>query len=128
MIDAVLHDIPDEYRDKFSGFLAEAPLDTAELRAELNSYLEVIRSVAHLIKAFDTGAMERLGVGALALLDAAGADAERSKLAQAVVRYIVEEEEDDEITGVLGLDDDTQVFNAVARAFGRDELVVELRR
>jgi len=123
MIDDVLHDIPIEYRQKFQGFVNEPELSIDSLRRQMQQYLETVRLLAPIVKAFNLDTMEKLGTSGLALLDAAQGEDQR-RLAQAVVRYLVEEEVDDEITGVLGLDDDIQIANAVVRSFGRLDLLV----
>lgn len=126
MIDEVLRDIPIEYREKFELFLAEPPIADDVLVHQMNQYLETVRLLAPIVKGFNLETMERLGTGGLELLKIAAGEDQR-RLAQAAVRYLVEEEEDDEVTGVLGLDDDVQIANAVIRAFGRLDLLVNVR-
>ena len=128
MIDSVLEDVPVEYHDKLQHFLAEDPIPVAELTAELEEDLRTVRHVAQLMRNFRFDALERLTQSALALLADTRDDPDRQRLAQVAARYLVEEEDDDEITGVLALDDDIAVINAIARAMGRPDLVVTKAR
>ncbi len=127
MIDDVVYEVPAEFRERFKSFLSQPGFDRSKLEKQLQTYLETVRLIAPMVKAFNLQQMEQLGEVGLELLKAAADDPERQRLAQAAVRYLIEEEEDDEITGVLGLDDDVLVMNAVARAFGRADLMVEYR-
>ena len=127
MTNDILHDIPIEYRDKFRVFLAEDPIETSVLKHQMDQYLETVRLLAPLVKAFSLTTMEQLGQNGLELLATADGDEQRA-LAQAVVRYLVEEEQDDEITGVLGLDDDVAICNAVCRGFGRHDMLIKSSR
>lgn len=129
MIDDVLHDIPVEYRDRFLELLEQPMTDAASLRRDVQVYIATVKQVGLMVKLLDLGLAERLAVSAGALLDhTQGTEGELARLVQAAVRYFVLEEEDEEITGVLGFDDDVQVMNAVCRAAGRPDLVIELGR
>ncbi len=129
LIDELLHDIPVEYRDRYAALLGEAPADTAALRGEVGAYLDTVRKVGPMLPFLDVDLAERLAASVLALLDHLDASGETDRLrapVQAAARYFVSEEDDEEITGVLGFDDDVQVVNAVARAAGRPDLVIPL--
>lgn len=125
----VLHDIPVEYRDRFHALYSAPLVDLSLLRRDVDAYLATVRQVGRMVKLLDMGAAEKLATVSIALIDhVEGGAEEPRRLVQAAVRYFVLEEEDDEITGVLGFDDDTQVLNAVSRALGRSDLVVPLER
>lgn len=126
MTEEALRDIPVEYRDRFADLLGEPRLAFEALREDLTTYLETIHQVGLMVKLLDLGVARSLADTALALLDYARRhdDEELRTLVQAAVRYFILEEEDEEITGVLGFDDDRQVINAVCRAVGRTDLVV----
>lgn len=129
LLDDLLEDIPIEYRERYEALHARALGRTDALRAELNVYLDTVRQVASVAVGMDLVLAERLATVLLQLVEhTAGDSEERRKVVDAAVTYFVQEEEDEEITGVLGFDDDIQVVNAVARAVGRPDLSVPLAR
>lgn len=131
MTDDVLHDIPEEYRERFVELLEEPALDPIGLRRDVTVYVHTVKQIGLMVKLLDLTVADRLAASATALLDhldATPADDELRRVVQAAVRYFVVEEEDEEITGVLGFDDDLQVLNAVSRAAGREDLIVVLDR
>jgi hypothetical protein len=129
-LEDILHDVPVEYRDRFEGLLGQSLQELDDLRAEVESYLETVRRVGPLVALIDVGEAEQLGEATVALMNhlEPGQPALFRQLVQSAVHYFVREEEDEEITGVLGFDDDIQVVNAVCRALGRHDLVIPLSR
>lgn len=129
MIDAALDDIAIEYRDRFRELLEQPAEDWRELRAELDSYLETIRVVASMARLLDIAVAERIvGVAQELLAQVQDLEPPAQRLVNAAVRYFTREDDDEEVTGVLGFDDDVQVFNAVCRALNRPELVIPMLR
>jgi hypothetical protein len=128
VIDAVLHDIPIEYRDRFRELLDQPADPVPALRAEVERYIATVQQIGRVVKLLDLSAAERLAEVSIALLDGLTEQhpPEARLLVNAGVRYFVREEDDEEITGVLGFDDDVQVLNAVSRVIGRDDLVIPL--
>lgn len=129
-LEGVLDDIPEEYRDRYEALLGEAPVSAAEMRAEIERYLKTVRVVAPMVGFLDLDDAERLSETTLALVGLLRPDLDPliHRLVQAAVHYFVHEEDDEEITGVLGFDDDIQVVNAVSRALGRHDLVLALKQ
>jgi len=123
---SVLAELPEEYRDRFSDFLAEHPIPFQVLERELQTYLTTVRLVAPMVRLFWVEDAEKVAATLMALLQNTPPTAPSAelRLVQAATRYFMEEAEDQEITGVLGLDDDILVVNAVCRRLGRDELVI----
>ena len=126
----VLHDIPEEYRERFVDLLDHTTLPVERVVADVEQYLATVEAVARMAVAFDADQARRLANTALALLaDLDDESHPRSRaLVQAAAHYFVHEDEDEEVTGVLGFDDDTQVLNAVCRGLGRPDLVIPLQR
>lgn len=129
MIAKTLDDMPVEYRDRFAELLARPVLDVPALTAELDQYVGAVHQLRALSATIDLGTAERIAEALGALLRAQqGYGEEARRLVQAAVEYFVREEDDEEITGVLGFDDDVQVINAVLRSLGRPDLVIPFRR
>ncbi|MCB9685881.1 MAG: hypothetical protein H6735_12640 [Alphaproteobacteria bacterium] len=129
LLDQILDDIPVEYRDRYEALHARAGVEVQALRPHLDEYLATLGQVAAVARGMDFSVAERLANALLNLVDAVGAAEEAPRRAvHAAVIYFVQEDDDEEITGVLGFDDDVQVVNAVARAVGRPDLVVALPR
>jgi uncharacterized membrane protein YkvA (DUF1232 family) len=126
----VLNDIPVEYRDRYNYLLQQPTMPVKELRAYVKKYLATVQQVGIMVKLLDMEQAEQLANTALALLDHMKPEHPPTVklLIQAAVSYFVFEEQDEEITGVLGFDDDLQVFNAVSRALGRSDLVLRAKR
>lgn len=119
----LLDAVPEEYRDRFSELLRLEPADMGELRAELCAYLETVRLVAARVELMVVDRAKAITETLLALLDRAESPLHQRAVA-AAVRYFLTEDDDEEITGVLCLDDDIQVVNAVCAWVGAPDLVV----
>jgi hypothetical protein len=129
-IDEVIHDIPVEYRDRYQSLLDQAPVSSDALRQQLDLYITTVRKVGPLVAFIDVDEAELMAAACVAIIHMIdGADsADLHKVVQATVHYFILEEEDEEVTGVLGFDDDIQVLNAALRALGRNDLVIPLHR
>ena len=127
--DKTLDDMPVEYRDRFQELLDRPGIRVPELSAELAQYVAAVHQLKALSATIDLSTAERIAEVLGTLLgehERNGAEAQR--LVQAAVEYFVREEDDEEITGVLGFDDDIQVINAVIRSLGRPDLLIPFRR
>jgi len=128
--DAVMHDVPIEYRDRFQALLNQDRMDLSALQLEVEDYLSTVQEVGPMVALIDVTEAERLAQTTLKLLSLLGTHSppQHHQLVQAAVHYFVCEDEDEEVTGVLGFDDDIQVVNAVCRALNRPDLVIPLTR
>lgn len=128
--DETLHDvleaIPIEYRERFAS-AAEAPRPVTELVDELDGYVDTVRKVASWVTALDPDVAAKIATVCKNLVDRFGAGP-HEVLVRATLTYFLEEDEDDEVTGILGFDDDLQVVNAVCRTLGAEDLVLPLSR
>ena len=127
-LSAALRDIPREYVPRFEALTDEPWRGEDALGVLLQQYEATVRAVAPFVEFLDLDDVERLLTACRALLTvtATRPDASVRRLVQAAVLYLVLEEDDEEITGVLGLDDDAQVVNAACRSLGHDDWVVTL--
>jgi len=130
-VDEALHDIPPEYRERARELLAAQAVPNDELRVEVERYRATVEQVSRIVPMLDGEMALRLAGVITSLLDhlADMDDSEVSDhrgLVQMAARYLILEDDDEEVTGVLGFDDDIQVINAVCRAVGRDDLVTPL--
>ena len=126
LVQEVLDDIPIEYRERFEAVSA-GPLGThGDALIAIKRYVSMVRQVAPMVTALDPELADQLGRVCTELVGRFDSG-EQGELALAATRYFVEEDDDDEITGVLGFDDDVQVLNAVCRVLGASDLVVPLR-
>lgn len=122
-----LHDIPPEYRDRVELLLSQPPLGFEALRAEVDDYVDTVRQVGLMVDMLDIDtAMKLVDVVRALLAMESTLEDEEQRLVQLAAHYLVREEDDEEVTGVLGFDDDIQVVNAVCRVVGREDLVVPL--
>lgn len=104
--------------------LHEPLLSVDDLLAEVEAARE---SIAQASPVADKELGRSLADGASALLEAVRTDtAERKHLAQVAVRYFVlDDDGDEDLASAFGLDDDVEVFNAVVRALGHDQLAID---
>jgi len=123
----VLDEIPVEYRDRYASLARREYPDRAGLTVELAAYTRMVRQVATFVTALDPDTADRIAATCSRLVERFPR-APQAGLVAALVIYFVEEDEDDEVTGVLGFDDDIQVANAVCRALDAYDLVLPLAR
>jgi len=128
LVEEALHDIPPEYRERVGQLLGESLVPRSELRGEVLGYITTVEQVSQMVQMLDSATALRLSEVVMALLDHVTDDASEPsrRLVQLAAHYLVREDDDEEVTGVLGFDDDIQVINAVCRAVGRADLVTPL--
>lgn len=126
----LLYDVPVEYRERFALLLNDASVPMKQLTDEIEKYLTTVRSVGPYVALIDVDEAERIGERCVSLLQLASTSAlpHAHTITQAAIRYFITEDDDDEVTGVLGFDDDVQIINAVCRALQRPDLVLPLTR
>jgi uncharacterized membrane protein YkvA (DUF1232 family) len=129
-IDAVVLDMPIEYRDRFQELLQKPTLTVDELRSQVERYTATVKRVSRMVRLLDIDRALALSHSALSLIDLLKPEHPPAvkMLIQAAVHYFIFEEEDEEVTGVLGFDDDVWVMNAVSKALGRMDLVLPIKR
>lgn len=127
MLSLVLEDIPIEYRSRFRDLLEEVPRDLKDVEQELLAYIETVRHVAKVVRLLNLDEANALAATGITLLREADTTRDEvHRLVQSAIHYLIVEEDDDEITGVLGFDDDILVMNAVCRSLARPDLVIPL--
>lgn len=119
----VIDEMPLEYRERYAD-VAQGPLPTVdEVRDQLETYVRMVRAVSALVTALDPDLADKIATTCMRMLERYG-DSDESDLVVAMTAYFIEEDEDHEITGVLGFDDDVQVVNAVCRALDATDLII----
>ncbi len=103
--------------------LWEEPVcDVETLRAAIHAHRQAILGAS----AADQELGLLLAQRTEALLEEASTP-ERHRLVQIAVRYFaMDEDGDDDLASAFGFDDDVEVFNAVAGALGREDLLITL--
>ena len=120
--------MPRESRALVTTLLKEPLLPIPQLRKELRDHVVTIQQAAAKNEFLDVSLALRLSEVATALIEEGQrrGDEDTRRLVQAAVRYfILDDDGEHDLESVCGLDDDAEVCNVVARALGRDELVVE---
>lgn len=103
--------------------LYEQPLEPPEvLKQELDEYLSTARRTCPEV----AGLAERISTRALELFLNPGG-VEHLKLAQAAIKYLLKTDDAKPDFTPGGLDDDLEVFNAVAAYLGRQDLQIPIR-
>lgn len=103
----------------------DAPAGRELLREEVQRYAADVRKLGAARAFLDTELSDRLAAACAALLDLADTP-ESLRVAQAVCRYYVFAEDDDgDLNGVMGFDDDAEVYDAAVTALGRPDLRLE---
>ncbi len=120
--------IPSDARALITKLLDAPPIAATLLRQDLQAHLEAVHAASKINAHLDPHLAARLVEVCGALLDEAerqGTDDAR-RLAQAAVRYFVEDEDGEhDLDSVVGMVDDAEVCNAIARALGRGDLVTD---
>ncbi|MEZ4319559.1 MAG: hypothetical protein R3F61_18735 [Myxococcota bacterium] len=127
LLDALWDEVPIEYRERFEALLKGPQSAPSVLRSELDAYVVTVRKVAGWVTSLDPDVADRIAATCTSLLDRFEGGP-HARMVSATTTFFLEEDEDDEITGVLGFDDDIQVVNAVCRVLGADDLLVPLIR
>ena len=109
-------------------YLDEELLPLANLRDQIAAYLENLRQLSLEHEFIDLELATTIAARFHELLDEVTAEtsSEKRRLIQAAAKYfMLEQDADGDTTSPIGFDDDTLVFNLVAREMGRDDLVIE---
>lgn len=113
--------LPADLRHRWERLLQQ-PLSPVEvLRGDLEDYLARVEGTQA-----DPKVLQGLIAGCRALLDTEWDEESRRLVQGAVTYFLLEDDEEPDLDSVAGLDDDAEVFNAVARALGREDLVIPL--
>ncbi len=129
MIQEVLANISEEHRARFHGFLTDPQEPAAKLERELDQYVSLMRAIAPRVVGVDAVLIEQLAEVCRTLLHLPSPHAQAATVVNAATRYFLRKEADyDENTAVLAFNDDVEVINAVSKAVGRPDLVVDRRR
>jgi len=125
-----LEGIPDGSRKMFDDLARQELLDVGELFRQLRAYQQTITQASSVNDDVDADLARALAEASLKLLSTVGdgTSEEHQRAIQAAVRYlIIEDDAESDTDSVIGLDDDTEVLNAVLKFVGHAEWVVELR-
>ena len=125
---SVFDDVPEGAREVVEALLLEPTVPEAALLVELSAHLETIHAAAGQNEFLDVSLALRLTEVSRALIgESRRRDDGARRLVQAAVRYfIIDDDADPDLESVCGLDDDAEVCNAVARALGRNDLIIEI--
>ena len=128
MVMSVFDDVPEGAREVVEALLLEPTVPEAALLVELSAHLETIHAAAGQNEFLDVSLALRLTEVSRALIgESRRRDDGARRLVQAAVRYfIIDDDADPDLESVCGLDDDAEVCNAVARALGRNDLIIEI--
>ena len=124
----VLAASPPEISRILRRYLDEELLPLANLRDQIAAYLENLRQLSLEHEFIDLELATTIAARFHELLDEVTAEtsSEKRRLIQAAAKYfMLEQDADGDTTSPIGFDDDTLVFNLVAREMGRDDLVIE---
>ena len=127
---ADLEGIPDGSRQMWTELLTEDVLPVNDLLTQVRRYQQEITQTASVNDDVDLELARSLASAAVKLLGTVQDDtSEPNKRAiQAAVRYLViEDDAESDTNSVIGLDDDTDVLNAVLRHLGHDKWTVTAR-
>ena len=120
--------IPSDAHALMTRLLAEDPLPPDQLRQNLRTHLASVEEAATLNPHLEPALARWLVQVCDALLDEAASQGTEGarRLVQAAVRYFIEDDDGEhDLTSVVGLIDDAEICNAVARALGRGDLVTD---
>jgi len=126
----VMSDIRVEYRDRFQELLKQPTVPISEMRKQVEQYTATVTRVSKMVRLLDIDRALALSHSAISLIDFLKPEHPPAvkMLVQAAVYYFIFEEDDEEVTGVLGFDDDVCVMNAVCQALGLSSLVLPTKR
>lgn len=125
-----LEGIPDGSREMWTGLLNDDLLPVNELFAQVRRYQQSITQASNVNDDVDPGLARSLASAALKLLGTVKEDTPEGhkRAIQAAVRYlIIEDDAESDTDSVIGLDDDTEVLNAVLRHLGHGAWAVAVR-
>ncbi|MDH4148313.1 MAG: hypothetical protein OEY23_24415, partial [Acidimicrobiia bacterium] len=106
--------------------VATETTELAGLATRVANYLHEVETASHAQPTVDVDLARQVGRSLIELLDGRHYDAtQRALLRGAVEYFVLDDDEQSDLDDVVGFDDDARVFNAVAAALGRDDLVVQ---
>ena len=107
--------------------LAALPLDPPDaLTSKVQEHLQAARAAAQNGAPVDLERAERVAAACLALLADRGLREPQERLVQGVCRYFASsDDEEDDFTSMVGLEDDVQVVNYVAAQLHRPDLAID---
>lgn len=124
-----LNDLPTEER-LIAARLMDAEYPGAEaLLGEVNAYLAHLRDLHKQDETLDLTTAELLASGCSKLIGRLDTNAPVSALQAVLVAvhyFVLEDDASDDAASCLGLDDDVEVFNAVAKSLGHTDLVIAI--
>lgn len=124
-----LDELPQDCRDIVSSLLTSDWPGVDRLKREVEAHRIELEDRHRTDEMIDLRLARALGAACMALLDRLPADASAAdqQAVLAAVRYFVlDDDASADSESCLGLDDDAQVFNVVARHLGHSDLEVEV--
>ena len=125
-IDRLLH--PGE-RDQFQALsVTTSEIELLASRERIRNYLHRLAELAETNTTVDIE-MAKAVTGALValLVDTEQYDAEQRALIRGAIDYFVlVDDRQDDLSDIIGFDDDARITNAVTEALGRDELRIDI--
>lgn len=126
MLDA--DSLPIDAREIYEELLEDALIPLEDLIERMITYREdILEEIAASVEFVDEDLVQALATRSLDLLEriANDYDLDSHQHAQAAVRYLIEDLDDDEDLGsVVGFDDDMEIFNAVVTQLGHTDLII----
>jgi len=120
--------LPVEAVEVFEELLDEPLMPLEELIERLLEYREeILAEIAGTVEFVDDELVQALTARSIELLERIANDYDEGahRHAQASVRYLMEDMDDDEDLGsVVGFDDDMEIFNAVVSELGHTDLAI----
>lgn len=121
--------LPRAARECFPTLMAGELAPAAWMRADVDRHLAAVRDASKRLEFVDVALAERIAATLCALLEAIDHEtSERDRrIVYAAVRYFVQlDDGDHDFESEIGLHDDAEVVNAVARHLGRVDLLIPL--
>lgn len=121
--------LPRAARRSFPALMADAAEPPSWMRAAVQKHLTEVRAAAESREFVDVDLAARVAAGLLAMLDGLGFDTSevhRRAVYGAARYFALHDDGYPDLDSVTGFDDDAEVFNAVARFVGRDDLVIKI--
>ena len=117
---AKLAGIPDEARAAFERLLARPLANPAALAQQVAGYIDTLRAAARHNELLDLPLGETIARHCQILLDRwpQATEPQRHAIQAAVEYFFLQEDADDDLEDILGLEDDAQVVSAVLEHLG----------
>lgn len=113
--------LPPDLRPRWERLLQQPLTPLEVLRGDLEDYLARVQGTVA-----DPAVVAGLATGFRALLSGTWDEQQRRLVQAAVTWLLLEDDAEPDLESVAGLDDDAEVFNAVARELGRQDLAIPL--